>query len=104
MTERKKKPSAKAHAQKVGAARYWAAYDAAMFVLKGDSRLVGLDKARGEMAHEAALRGTGFPDRPFNLSKRCGGPDKQMQVAVDEMLPQAIEAARQADFAKQVLR
>jgi hypothetical protein len=86
----------KEHIQKVGAARVQRAFDLAHFEIKQDSRLVGLEKIRKEMAHAAALEATGFErKRPWAPSKDCGRPEQRMMDICAEVMPKAVAAARE---------
>lgn len=88
-----KKPSEKEHLKEIGDERYWHAFGLAQVECRKDSRLVGLTKVRDAIAHEAALRATGFPVRPFTLPRACGQMTSDMGAIVDVLLPKAIEAA-----------
>lgn len=88
-----KKPSEKDHLTEIGEDRYWRAFELAQVECRKDSHLVGLTKVRDAIAHEAALRATGFPVRPFNLPKSCGEMTADMGEVIDKLLPKAIEAA-----------
>lgn len=84
----------KEHIKEVGDAAYWSAYDRAQIECRYDPRLVGLNKIRSAIAHEAALRATGFRDRPFNLPVSCGPMTGDMRAIIDEVLPRALTAAQ----------
>jgi hypothetical protein len=87
------------HIETIGERRYWTAYDHAMMQCKLDSRLVGLTKIREAISTEAALRATGFDERPFTLPKGCGGDGSgriEMQAIADGLLVKATAAAREA--------
>ena len=85
----------KGHIEKVGATKYGRAYAYAELEARQDSRLVGLDKIRSAIAHEAALLATGFPARPFILPRRAGAAREEMQFIAEEVLARAIEKARE---------
>lgn len=82
-------PTEKEHIQKVGAAKYERAYAYAEVEARQDNRLVGLDKIRSAIAHEAALRATGYPARPFHLPRRAGRADEHIQTIAEEILDRA---------------
>ena len=83
-----------AHMENVGLDYFQRVKDRALFHLKQNSRLTGLDKIRDEIAQEAAIRATGGPVRPMVLSKRCGEHTAEMQELAEDALIAATEAAR----------
>jgi hypothetical protein len=85
----------KAHIAKVGAGPYARAFAWALYTCKQDARLLGLGKIRNAIAKEAALQASGFPVRPFKLPKRAGKATEEMQRICEEILPKAIEAAKE---------
>lgn len=75
---------------------YGRAYLAALMEVKKDRRLIGLDKFRHQLAREAALRATGYPQRPLILKRSLGHGDADSQRVGEEILAQAIKAAEKA--------
>jgi hypothetical protein len=67
----------------------------ARFSVRQDHRLVGLDKIRKAIAHEAALRATGYPPRPFLLPRAAGRGNEEIQLIAEQVLAQAVDCARQ---------
>lgn len=88
-------PTSKEHITKVGMGPYSQAYAWAMFSIRQDARLVGLDKLRRAIAHKAALYATGFPTEPLILPRRAGKATEEMQRIAEEVLAKAIEVAKQ---------
>jgi hypothetical protein len=92
-----RKKSPEKHIEEIGEKKYWLAHDHAMMVIRLNApKLVGLSKIRDAMAKEAALRATGFGDRPFTLPKSCGEPNGDIYTIIEAIMPAAIEAARAA--------
>lgn len=87
------KAAEKLHIQTVGQTTFDRAFNAAMFKIKQDARLTGLDKLRGAIAEEAALRATGYQKRPLILPRGCGKPDRDIQTICEQVLERAVEAA-----------
>lgn len=83
------------HIAKVGRDRFRAAYDWAQFETRKDSHFVGLDKIRAAIAYEAALRATGFTERPLKFPRGVGPADQQGQEVAEQILVRATEVARQ---------
>src|SRR5215831_14688114 len=89
-----KKVSETEHVKTVGETKYRRAFIAALIEVRKDNRLIGLDKFRHALAHEAALRATGFPQRPLHLKRSLGPTTEEAQRAGEEILEGAIIAAQ----------
>lgn len=85
----------KEHIAEIGEDKFEHAVGRALFRLRQDGRLVGLDKIRNAVAREAALQATGFPKRPLNLPKACGEMTISMREIIDGLFPGVIEAAKE---------
>jgi len=84
-----------AHIEKVGRDWFRLAFDYAEFEARHDNRFVGLDKLRHAIAYEAALRATGFAERPLKLPRRVGKIEQETQRIAEEILERATNFARQ---------
>lgn len=91
-----KPPTEKEHIRTVGEKLYWRAFGLAQMECRADARLVGLTKVRDAISHEAALRATGFPPRPFKLPRACGEMTVEMLAIIEALLPIAIARATEA--------
>ncbi len=87
------KAKEKAHVDAVGEEKFNAAVGRALFVIRQDSRLTGLDKLRNAIAEEAAMRATGYPKRPLILPKTAGEPHDDIQLICEQVLESAEQAA-----------
>jgi hypothetical protein len=85
---------AQAHIKKAGA-KFKYALAWARYAVRQDRRLVGLDKIRAAIAHEAALRATGYPPRPFLLPRNAGRGNEEIQLIAEQALEHAVKLARE---------
>jgi hypothetical protein len=85
-----------AHVKKVGRKRFDRAFDYAEFETRRDSHFVGLDKLRRAIAYEAALRATGFADRPLKLPRAAGPGEVETQQIAESILERATTLACRA--------
>jgi hypothetical protein len=84
----------KEHVKKVGEEVFSRAEALAMFAIRQDGHLVGLDKIRNAMAEEAALRATGYQKRAFVPPKGCGEPTQDIMDLCEATIEVAAESAR----------
>jgi hypothetical protein len=83
------------HIDKVGRERFTRAFDYAQLETRRDSHFAGLEKLRIAIAYEAALRATGFRERPLQLS-RIGRNEPETQQIAESILERATTLACRA--------
>jgi hypothetical protein len=81
------------HVQTFGEKRFHKVLVAAAITTSADSRFTGAGKIRREISEQAALEASGFPRKPFVLSKHCGSVTEQIETAAQEVFARAYEAA-----------
>jgi len=86
------------HIAAYGEEKFWEVLGKAMFVIKSDARLTGLDLIRNAIGLEAALRATGRPPFPLKIPYDAGEPNQAIVDICEEILVRAAEAARPHEF------